>query len=123
MARRVILVILDSVGIGELPDAHLYQDQGSNTLGNLAKALGRLDLPLLEELGLGELVDLGHPRTTAVSGCYGKMAEASPGKDTTTGHWELAGLILKKPFPVYPHGFPRPHRPESSRRFHPHGSG
>lgn len=106
MTRRVILVILDSVGIGELPDANLYQDQGSNTLGNLAKALGRLDLPVLEGLGLGELVDLGHPRTKAIMGCYGKMAEASPGKDTTTGHWELTGVLLKKPFPLYPHGFP-----------------
>ena len=106
MARRVILVILDSVGIGELPDAHLYQDQGSNTLGNLAKALGQLTLPALEGLGLGELVDLGHSRTKSIIGCYGKMAEASPGKDTTTGHWELAGVILEKPFPLYPHGFP-----------------
>jgi phosphopentomutase len=106
MARRVILVILDSVGVGELPDASLYQDQGSNTLGNVAKALGQLNLPVLESLGLGEVVDLGHPRTGAVIGCYGKMAEASPGKDTTTGHWELTGMILKKPFPLYPHGFP-----------------
>ncbi|MDD5354662.1 MAG: phosphopentomutase, partial [bacterium] len=104
---RVILVILDSVGIGELPDAHLYQDQGSNTLGNLAKAIGRLDLPVLERLGLGELVDLRHSRTKDISGCYGRMAESSPGKDTTTGHWELAGLILRQPFPVYPHGFPQ----------------
>lgn len=106
MARRVILVILDSVGIGELPDAHLYQDQGSNTLGNLAKAVGRIDLPVLERLGLGELVDLGHPKADEVIGCYGKMAESSPGKDTTTGHWELTGLILQTPFPLYPHGFP-----------------
>ncbi|MDD5131724.1 MAG: phosphopentomutase [bacterium] len=106
MARRVILVILDSVGIGELPDACVYQDQGSNTLGNLARTLGQLNLPVLEGLGLGELVDLGHARTKSIIGCYGKMAEASPGKDTTTGHWELAGVILKKPFPLYPHGFP-----------------
>ncbi|MBI5554718.1 MAG: phosphopentomutase [Elusimicrobia bacterium] len=106
MAQRVILVILDSVGIGELPDANLYQDQGSNTLGNLAKSLGGLRLPVLERLGLGKLVDLGHNAPDTIIGCYGKMAETSPGKDTTTGHWELAGLILKKPFPAYPHGFP-----------------
>ncbi len=106
MARRVILVILDSLGIGELPDARLYQDQGSNTLGNLAKALGRIDLPMLESLGLGELVDLRHPQAKEVIGCYGQMAESSPGKDTTTGHWELTGLILQEPFPLYPHGFP-----------------
>ncbi|MDD5258788.1 MAG: phosphopentomutase [bacterium] len=107
MAHRVVLIILDSVGIGELPDAPLYQDQGSNTLGNLAKAIGQLDLPVLEGLGLGELVDLRHSRTKDINGCYGRMAESSPGKDTTTGHWELAGLILRQPFPVYPHGFPQ----------------
>ncbi|MBU4453447.1 phosphopentomutase [Patescibacteria group bacterium] len=106
MPHRVILIILDSVGIGELPDANLYQDQGSNTLGNLAKSLGGLKLPVLERLGLGKLVELGHNGTDTIIGCYGKMAEASPGKDTTTGHWELAGVILNKPFPVYPHGFP-----------------
>jgi phosphopentomutase len=113
MPKRVVLIILDSVGIGELPDAHIYNDQGSNTLGNLAKALGGLALPNLESLGLGKLVDLRSPGNSQIIGSYGRMQERSPGKDTTTGHWEMAGIILARPFPVYPRGFP----PELMREF------
>ena len=113
MPKRVVLIVLDSVGIGELPDAGDYNDQGSNTLGNLAKAVGGLALPNLERLGLGKLVDLGTTGDGLIIGGYGRMQEKSPGKDTTTGHWELAGVILEKPFPVYPQGFP----PDLMREF------
>ncbi|MEO0123853.1 MAG: phosphopentomutase [candidate division WOR-3 bacterium] len=106
MARAVVL-ILDGVGVGELPDAYKYNDQGSNTLGNLSKAVGGLKLPFLENLGLGNILEIqGVKRIKNPKGFFGKMAEISPGKDSTTGHWELMGVILKKPFPTYPDGFP-----------------
>lgn len=111
--KRVILIVLDSVGIGELPDAYLYQDQGSDTLGNIARSLNNLSLPNLEKLGLAKIVRLGRDDQYAAIGCYGKMKECSPGKDTTTGHWEIAGVVLSQPFPLYPHGFP----PELIREF------
>ena len=104
---RVCLVVLDSVGIGELPDAPRFGDQGSHTLRHAAEAVGGLSAPHLERLGLGcidRIPGLACPDRPA--GAYGKMAERSAGKDTTTGHWELAGVILDRPFPVYPHGFP-----------------
>ncbi len=104
--NRVFLIVLDGVGIGELPDAVNYGDQGSNTLGNLSRAVGGMDLPNLEKAGLGKLTQIRGLSADVVGGIYGKMAEASSGKDTTTGHWEMAGLILPKPFPVYPDGFP-----------------
>ncbi len=104
---RVILIVLDSVGIGELPDAPAYGDEGSNTLGNIAKQVP-LKLPTLRALGLGQLVDLG-PDTGLHSfpprGAYGRMAEASPGKDSVTGHWEMMGIVLDRPFPTFPDGF------------------
>jgi phosphopentomutase len=105
--RKVILIILDACGIGELSDAHLYQDEGSNTIVNTARAVGGLKLPNLEKLGLGNIDHiLGvNPNADALSN-YGKMAELSLGKDSTSGHWEIMGLVLEKPFPVYPHGFP-----------------
>jgi phosphopentomutase len=105
--RKVVLIILDACGIGELPDAHLYQDEGSNTIVNTARAVGGLKLPNLEKLGLGNIEPiLGvNPQADAL-GNYGKMAELSAGKDSTSGHWEIMGLVLEKPFPVYPHGFP-----------------
>jgi phosphopentomutase len=106
MARAIVL-ILDGVGVGELPDAYRYNDQGSNTLGNLARAIGGLKLPFLENLGLGNIIDIeGVKRVDKPKASFGKMAEMSPGKDSTTGHWELMGVILKRPFPVYPLGFP-----------------
>jgi phosphopentomutase len=107
MIRRVILIILDACGIGELPDAHLYGDEGSNTIINTAKAVGGLKLPNLEKLGLGNIDPIPgvNPNTKAL-GNYGKMAELSAGKDSTSGHWEIMGLVLEKPFPLYPRGFP-----------------
>ena len=107
MVDRVFLIILDSLGIGELPDACAYGDQGSNTLGNCARAVKGINLPNLAKLGLGRLGQFqGVPPVDNPSGAYGRMASKSAGKDTTTGHWEIAGIILDRPFPVYPHGFP-----------------
>jgi len=107
MIRRVILVVLDSVGIGELPDAVRYGDEGSNTLVNTALAVGGLDLPHLGRLGLGNLDDIrGVPPEVSPWGAYGRMAENSAGKDTLTGHWEIAGVRSPTPFPTYPYGFP-----------------
>jgi len=104
---RVIAIVLDSVGIGEMPDASEYSDEGSNTLVNTAKAVGGLNLPNLAKMGLGNLDEiLGVPKMKAI-GAYGIMFEKSPGKDSTTGHWELAGIVLKKPFDLFPNGFPK----------------
>ncbi len=106
--KRIILIVLDGVGIGELPDAYKFNDQGSNTLANIAKAIGGLNLPNLEKLGLSNIFPiLGLKPQEKPLSYFGKMAEKSPGKDTTTGHWEIAGLILDKPFPIYPNGFPK----------------
>lgn len=100
-------MVLDGTGIGALPDAARYGDEGSNTLGNLADAVGGLNLPNLQRLGLGNIGSIrGVPPAARADAAWGKMAECSPGKDTTTGHWELTGVILDRPFPVYPHGFP-----------------
>ncbi len=105
--NRTIIIILDSVGIGELPDADQYGDVGAHTLGNMAREVDGLEIPNLEKLGLGKIEDLtGVNSDIEAQGIYGKMAEASVGKDTTTGHWELAGLISRSPFPTYPDGFP-----------------
>jgi phosphopentomutase len=105
--RRVILIVLDSVGVGALPDAAEYGDEGSNTLGNIARAVGGLHLPHLETLGLGHTTAVqGVPPAAQPRGAYGRMAEASRGKDTTVGHWEIAGVISQRPLPTYPHGFP-----------------
>lgn len=112
--KRVIIVVLDSAGIGEMPDAAEYGDEGSNTLGNIAAAVSGFSLPNLEKLGLGNIDGIvGFKPVGESLGCYGKMAERSAGKDTTTGHWELAGITLQRPFPVYPDGFPE----EVVRRF------
>ncbi|SES62461.1 phosphopentomutase [Anaerobranca gottschalkii] len=106
--KRVVLLVLDSVGIGALPDAHLYNDQGANTLANIAESLGGLNLPNLQKMGLGNIHPIkGVEPAESPIASYGKMAEKSPGKDTTTGHWEIAGYILDKPFPTYPNGFPK----------------
>jgi phosphopentomutase len=105
--KRVIWVILDGAGVGALPDASEYDDEGANTLGNLADVLGGLSLPNMEALGLGNLTNImGVAPYSVTRGAYGKMSEVSPGKDSTTGHWELAGIILDQPFPIYPQGFP-----------------
>ncbi|NLM21485.1 MAG: phosphopentomutase [Peptococcaceae bacterium] len=106
--KRAIIIVMDSVGIGEMPDSWEYGDQGSNTLGNISRELGgRLRLPNLQSLGLANIAPIPYlepvnqPRAN-----YGKMAEKSKGKDTTTGHWEIAGLILDQAFPTFPQGFP-----------------
>lgn len=107
MVQRVILIVLDSVGVGEMPDADKYGDKGSNTIGNVAKAVGGLALPNMQKMGIGNITDiLGVPPTEQAAGAYGKAAEKSVGKDTTTGHWEMAGVVSERPFPVYPDGFP-----------------
>jgi phosphopentomutase len=100
---RVILLVIDSAGIGELPDAAAYGDEGSNTIGNIAREVG-LALPYLRSLGLGRVVALGGDDPPA-RGAYGRMAEASRGKDSVTGHWEMAGVVLDRAFPTFPHGF------------------
>lgn len=105
--RRVIWIVLDSVGMGELPDAGDYGDVGSNTLGNIAKAAG-LKLPNMRRLGLGNIDGMvGIEPVNEPEGCYGRLAELSKGKDTTTGHWEMVGIISSSPFPTYPDGFPQ----------------
>ena len=103
---RVILIVLDSVGVGELPDAASYGDTGSNTLGNISRQI-RLRLPSMCALGLRHVAYMdGVDPVPLPRGAFGRMAEASPGKDSVTGHWELMGLVLDRPFPLFPHGFP-----------------
>jgi phosphopentomutase len=103
---RVIWIVLDSVGVGEMPDAAKYGDAGSDTLGHIARAR-KLHLPNMAQLGLGNLKPLAHVGPVDhPSAAFGKCALASPGKDTTTGHWEMVGIHLSKPFPLFPHGFP-----------------
>lgn len=103
---RVILVVLDSLGVGALPDAAGFGDEGSNTLGNTARAVGGLDLPNLGLLGIGNLTDVPGTPPRSPSGACARMAFRCPGKDTTAGHWEMCGVILDKPFRTYPEGFP-----------------
>jgi phosphopentomutase len=104
--KRVIWIVLDSVGVGEMPDAAAYGDAGSDTLGNIVRQRG-LDVPNLCRLGLGNLKPMPQlAAATAPEGDYGRCTLASPGKDTTTGHWEMAGIHLAKPFPLFPNGFP-----------------
>jgi phosphopentomutase len=104
--ERVVWIVLDSVGIGELPDAADYGDVGRDTLGHIARSRA-LKLPNLVRLGLANIKPLAHLEPPArATGCFGKGATHSPGKDTTTGHWEMAGIWLAQAFPVYPHGFP-----------------
>jgi phosphopentomutase len=107
MTRRAAILVLDGVGIGEAPDADAYGDVGSNTLGNVARALGGMALPNLQGAGLGNIATLeGVAPTGCPWGAWGLMEPASAGKDSTAGHWEIAGVHLAKPFPTYPHGFP-----------------
>jgi phosphopentomutase len=114
--RRIIWIVLDSVGIGEMPDAAAYGDVGSDTLGNIARRRP-MHLPNMAGLGLGNIKPLdGIPAAKAPAGAFGRCALASPGKDTTTGHWEMAGIHLDKPFPLYPHGFPPEIMGEFERR-------
>lgn len=104
---RAIIIVLDSLGVGEAPDAEDYGDLGTNTLGNLASAVGGLNLPNLGHLGLGNIIPIdGVPPAAHPVGCFGKMAERSAGKDSTTGHWEIGGIVTDVAFPLYPNGFP-----------------
>jgi phosphopentomutase len=104
---RACVIVLDAVGAGELPDAAQYGDEGSDTLGNVAKAVGGLDLPNMEALGLGNVEPLeGCPPQPGAPAVAGRLIERSKGKDTTTGHWEMMGIVTAQAFPTYPHGFP-----------------
>lgn len=104
---RVIMIVIDGCGVGELPDADRYGDEGASTIPHVAVAAGGLHLPHLARLGLGNIVDIeGVPPASQPAGSFGRMAERSPGKDSTTGHWEIAGVTLQSPFPVFPSGFP-----------------
>jgi phosphopentomutase len=108
---RVVLIVLDSVGCGELPDARLYGDEGSDTLGNIARQIP-LRVPRLRTLGLDRVANIGPPggsgppKNGPYIGAFGRMAEASAGKDSVTGHWEMMGVVLDRPFPTFPSGFP-----------------
>jgi phosphopentomutase len=114
VAPRAVLLVLDGVGAGALPDAADYGDEGADTLGNLARASGGLSLPGLARLGLGNLHPIeGVPPADPPEGAWGRLAELSRGKDSTTGHWEMMGLCSCTPFPTYPDGFP----PEVVGRF------
>jgi len=105
--ERICLIILDACGVGELPDAANYGDVGSNTIGNCAESVGGLAMPNMAKFGLGNIIPVkGMPPADMPSAYYGKMAEQSVGKDSTIGHWELAGIITETPFPVFPDGFP-----------------
>jgi phosphopentomutase len=105
--KCLTVIVLDSVGCGDAPDAAAYGDAGANTLGNVGRLVGGLSLPNLGQLRLGNLADItGVPPIDCARGAFGRLTEVSAGKDTTTGHWELAGVILDRPFPVYPNGFP-----------------
>ena len=104
---RACVIVLDAVGAGALPDAAAFGDEDSNTLGNVARAVGGLDLPNLEALGLGNVGPLeGCPPQPGAPAVAGRLAPRSKGKDTTTGHWELMGVVTPQPLPTYPHGFP-----------------
>src|ERR671918_269803 len=104
---RACVIVLDAVGAGALPDAADYGDEGSDTLGNVARAVGGLDLPNLEALGLGNVEQLdGCPPQPGAPAVAGRLVPRSKGKDTTTGHWELMGVVTPQAMPTYPHGFP-----------------
>jgi len=108
MFKRITVIVLDGVGIGEAPDAADYGDVGSNSIGNVAKVLKGIDLPHMGAIGLGNIIDImGVPPVDNPKGGFGKMQPKSAGKDTTQGHWEMMGIYLPKPSPTYPNGFPK----------------
>ncbi len=105
--ERVLLLVCDSFGVGEAPDAEAYGDAGADTLGHTARTVGGLNAPHLGEMGLGSLTEIeGIPPGGRAGTAHGKLQERSAGKDTTTGHWEICGIVLERPFPTYPNGFP-----------------
>lgn len=114
MERRAIVIVLDSLGVGALPDAAAFGDEGSNTLKHILERMPGLRVPNLRALGLGRL--MGAQDAVRADAGYGKMRERSCGKDTTTGHWEMSGVILDKPFPTFPNGFPKAFLDEFSAR-------
>jgi len=115
--RRAAIIVLDGVGIGAAPDASAYGDEGSNTLANTARAIGGMDLPNLERAGLGNIAPIdGVAAVADPVGAWGLMVPQSAGKDSTTGHWEIAGVHLGRPFPTYPNGFPADVVSEFERR-------
>jgi len=115
--RRAAIIVLDGVGIGEAPDAAAYGDVGSNTLGNIARAVDGLDLPSLRHSGLGNIAPLaGMAPVQKPTAAWGMMVPRSAGKDSTTGHWEIAGVHIERPFPTYPNGFPSEIVNEFARR-------
>lgn len=114
MEKRAIVIVLDSLGIGALPDAAAFGDEGSNTLGHILERMPELRIPNLRALGLGRL--MGAQDAVREDAGYGKMRERSRGKDTTTGHWEMSGVILDRPFPTFPHGFPEEFLRQFSKR-------
>src|SRR5256712_14162456 len=118
---RACVIVLDAVGAGELPDAAEYGDEGSDTLGNVARAVRGLDLPNLEALGLGNVEPLeGCPPQAGAPAVAVRLIERSKGKGTTTGHWELMGVVTPQPMPTYPHGVPQ----DGADPFmHPRGGG
>lgn len=114
---RATIIVLDSAGIGYMPDAEDFGDKGANTLGNIALTCGGLNLKNMEDLGLGNVDEiLGVAKVQEAKGAFGKAAEKAKGKDTTTGHWEIAGVIQEKAFPTYPNGFPKETLDEIERR-------
>ena len=114
MEKRAIVIVLDSLGIGALPDAAAFGDEGSNTLGHILERMPDLRIPNLRALGLGRL--MGAQDAVREDAGYGKMRERSRGKDTTTGHWEMSGVIQDRPFPTFPHGFPEEFLRQFSKR-------
>lgn len=107
VVNRVLVIVIDACGVGALPDADRYGDTGASTIPHVAAAAGGLHMPTCERLGLGNIIDIqGVPPASQPLACFGQMAERSPGKDSTTGHWEIAGVTLDSPFPVFPNGFP-----------------
>lgn len=108
MNKKAVLIVIDSVGCGALPDADMFGDKGTNTLANTAKAMKGLNLPNMAKMGLGNITDiLGVEKTNNAIGYFGKAKEKSTGKDTTSGHWEITGVVSEKPFNTYPNGFPK----------------
>src|SRR5690606_22334862 len=105
--NRVIVIVLDGVGVGEAPDANIYGDEGSNSVANTAAKIGGLTVPHMQELGFGNIIPItGVSESQKVKGAWGKLQPKSAGKDSVTGHWELMGVHLEHPFPTYPNGFP-----------------
>ncbi len=106
--KRGIILVIDACGVGELPDAADYGDTGSATIPNVAKAAGGLNMPNCQKLGLGNIVEIeGVPAAEKPAGSFGKMAERAAGKDSTSGHWEMAGVVIENPLPTFPDGFPK----------------